>query len=803
MHPSANPRRYLLVPPEPTPNGPLHLGHIAGPFLRLDVLARFLRMRGDHAAVITGTDAYESWVAMRARMEACEPAEIAARFHGQIREGLAAMRIEMDEYFNPAEEPWHTRFRQEIDGSLARLRDRGAISRVVERVPYDASADRFVVGPLLLGRCPDCAAETTGYGCEDCGAHFRPEELVEPRSRFAQDRWQWRQIETLFVEMAGLDWLEPEFDRLEVAPRYREAVRAYVRRSGTRDRLSAPHQWGMPLPTEYGLTHSTLFSYTGCFMFARLIGELHRERIGATVNSFDAESDVITVTSLGCDNAVCTLYSINALAPVFGGTRPYDRCLINEFYQLAGSKFSTSRGHVITASAIARVPGLPVDATRFYLAMVNPESEEASFEPKAFLEWVNARLAGDLERSLAVAWERVPGTPGPIAGAAMDQLRLAHPALAVDRDDRRRRVLPAQQVADGVHLRAPTDEAVRVRRQQARRRPAARRRVEQRTARPEHLPVDLGQLGTGREPQLGGHPPAQFLVGADGLLEAPGLEQRTHEEPAQPLVERLVAQCGTDQIDVARQPAVLALGLAQPGHGLHAQLLKPDALRPDQRTAEPVEGGQPGTPQLERRAVRGRGGNVPPLRQQRVGELHLALEVVGVAAVRAPAPAPAIAVAAVVVPVERELVSAVPLRPDPLLRTKTRSQWVDVLLQICPGAGRRVLRPEAVHQCVGAHRPSPANQEDRQQPVLHALLDVKDSIPVEYPHRPQDLVTQPPARGPRRSCRIVVHVDRLSTSDGHQTSGVRVLLRLKSALPRCFFSARFPEASGKLHDLLD
>ncbi len=55
-------RRWLLIPMQPTPNGRLHLGHGAGPYLRADVIARAPRRDGDDVQIITGTDAHENWV---------------------------------------------------------------------------------------------------------------------------------------------------------------------------------------------------------------------------------------------------------------------------------------------------------------------------------------------------------------------------------------------------------------------------------------------------------------------------------------------------------------------------------------------------------------------------------------------------------------------------------------------------------------------------------------------------------------------------------------------------------------------
>lgn len=427
MRDSVPPRHYLLVPPEPTPNGPLHLGHVAGPFLRLDVLARFLRMRGDRPVMMTGTDAYESWVPLQSRLEGRPPLEIVTEFHQEIKAGLSTLHIELDEYINPAEEPWHSTFRMEIDRSLARLAERGAIVRETESMPCDSRSGRFVAGSFILGRCPDCRGDIAGFGCEACGASFRPDQIVEPRPRFPDDDWVWRPVDSLFMRTASRKWLERDFDRLQVGEKHRVAVRAGIARDGARVRLSTPHEWGMPLPAESPASpSSTLHSYAGCVFFARLLGELHRERIGGALNSFDAGSEVVTVTSLGADNAVCTLLAINGVTPMLAPMRPYDRVLINEFYQLGGEKFSTSRGHVIRAADVAAVPGLRVDATRYYLAGVNPEQRMTSFEPSRFLAWVSARLAGDLEERLAAAWRQLSGEPETPTDA---QLRMVREAL--------------------------------------------------------------------------------------------------------------------------------------------------------------------------------------------------------------------------------------------------------------------------------------------------------------------------------------------------------------------------------------
>ncbi|MCM3755016.1 class I tRNA ligase family protein, partial [Bacillus licheniformis] len=50
------------MPIPPTPNGRLHLGHIAGPYLRMDMLCRYLRSQGHHVRVVSAVDGFDSYV---------------------------------------------------------------------------------------------------------------------------------------------------------------------------------------------------------------------------------------------------------------------------------------------------------------------------------------------------------------------------------------------------------------------------------------------------------------------------------------------------------------------------------------------------------------------------------------------------------------------------------------------------------------------------------------------------------------------------------------------------------------------
>ncbi|WP_406471972.1 class I tRNA ligase family protein [Streptomyces sp. NBC_01615] len=439
------PKHYLLVPPEATPNGPLHLGHIGGPFLWSDMIARHLRVRGDLPLVITGSDVYESYVTLKAHAEGSAPGEVAARYGRRIQDDLAALRIGVDAFISPDQEPWRDLFEHEVTGSMERLKDRGAVLTRKERVPYCDASGRWVVGGWLLGRCPECGAGVASYFCEECSAHFLPESVVDPRPLLDEGPLTWREISSLFLRVPERDVLDATLGELGIADRYRQTVARFLERDGLTVRLSAPQEWGVPLPAPEPDVPHALFPYAGIFMFARLAGAVHGQLSGTGVNAFDPDSGVTTITTLGIDNVIPTLVSIVGTSLLHGDMKPYDRCLINHFYQLAGRKFSTSARHAIWAADVAASPAISADAVRYFLARADLESGPASFETAEFLTTANATLADDLGKRMEAAWTRLtdgpPHAPAPAVAELLESL-LAEQSAALDatRVDTRRAV---------------------------------------------------------------------------------------------------------------------------------------------------------------------------------------------------------------------------------------------------------------------------------------------------------------------------------------------------------------------------
>lgn len=77
----------------PTPNGPMHLGHLAGPFVAGDIYVRYLQQQGKQVIRLGGIDQNQSWSGIEK--------ENTFHYTDKIKNTLSAMLIETDFFIEP------------------------------------------------------------------------------------------------------------------------------------------------------------------------------------------------------------------------------------------------------------------------------------------------------------------------------------------------------------------------------------------------------------------------------------------------------------------------------------------------------------------------------------------------------------------------------------------------------------------------------------------------------------------------------------------------------------------------------
>ncbi|HEV2783898.1 MAG TPA: class I tRNA ligase family protein [Actinophytocola sp.] len=406
--------RWMITAGYPTPNGPLHLGHLAGPFLGADALARHLTATGHDVRQVSAVDSYEPYVLLAADRDGRDPVELAQHFHRDAVRTLAGFDIRQEILLDLHEQPWRDEVHRRTHELVAHLEAAGRVRYEQEKLPRSRRSGRFLVGPFSLGHCPACDAPAGGSSCEACGVWFGPADLVGIRPRLdADDDVELAPVTTAFLSAA------PQFGGAEAARRYpapyQELFDRFCELNGREVRLTQPNGWGIPYRVRR-LEPEVVYNTYGPVWYAAmtLVAEVYGTTAGIG-SPFGRDSSVRTVATCGLDNVLAWgvqfAYCDDEL-----DWRPYDYYVVNEFLRLNGSKFSTSRRHVIWGGDYLDA-GLPVDPLRMYLAKIAPARRETDFRPERFARYVAETLRGRLcplvRDALARAHGRLPGSLEP------------------------------------------------------------------------------------------------------------------------------------------------------------------------------------------------------------------------------------------------------------------------------------------------------------------------------------------------------------------------------------------------------
>jgi len=402
-------QNYLIVPCQPTPNGRLHLGHMSGPFLRADMLARSLRRGGHSVKMISGSDSYESHVLWRAALDHEFPEVVAQHYHNLMCADLSALQVELDAWLSPLSAEWDDLYKTVHLRYAAELQSSGTLETRNERILFSPDTGRYLAGCWVTGNCPWCGAGVGGYHCEVCGGHFRPEEIVNPKPRLTEPPFESRTIDTLFVRAA--DRAVRAYIETSTAPAFfRNIALRYLDRNGATIRYTTPGDWGLHYPRG---SENVLYTYTGLFPYGVFCGEIIRQRYQLQQNPFAADSNITTIATFGIDNTIPYFIGTTVAALAHGNYKPFDYLLPNHFLDLEGSKFSTSLGHVIWAKDLVTLTPVTSDLARYYLAACSPEEGGSNLDLGAFISIANA-VTKTMDRALSNGCSKLNGEePGP------------------------------------------------------------------------------------------------------------------------------------------------------------------------------------------------------------------------------------------------------------------------------------------------------------------------------------------------------------------------------------------------------
>ena len=390
------PKRYLITSALPYANGPKHIGHLAGAYLPADIYVRYLRAQKKDVVYVCGSDEHGAAITIQAMKENSTPLAIVDKYHAMLKSNMADLGISFDIYHRTSS-PIHHETAQEF---FTALNDKGELEKKETEQYYDEDAKTFLADRYIIGTCPVCANENAyGDQCEKCGTSLSPEQLLNPRSTLsgnapvkkATTHWYLPLnkhedfLRKWILEDHAADW------KANVVGQCKGWIEAGLQpRAVTRDL-----DWGVAVP---GAPGKVLYVW-----FDAPIGYISATKQWALDNDKDwrpywEDKDTKLVHFIGKDNIVFHCIIFPVMLKLHGNILP-DNVPSNEFMNLEGDKMSTSRGWSIEMDDyindfVKKENGgdMMVDALRYYLTAIAPETKDSEFTWKGFQDALNSEL---------------------------------------------------------------------------------------------------------------------------------------------------------------------------------------------------------------------------------------------------------------------------------------------------------------------------------------------------------------------------------------------------------------------------
>ena len=402
-------RRILVAISWPYVNGEPHVGHIAGAILPADIFARFQRICGNEVIMVSGSDMHGTPTTLLALDKGVPPSEVAFHFDAIWRESLRNLNCEYDLYTHT-----HTDNHAEVAQKIfSRLWEQGYIYEQTQSLPFSETEQMFLPDRLVEGTCPHCGAtDARGDQCDSCGRTLDPVDLIDIRSSRDGSKPVFKETKHLFLKLTAfreqLDkWLTGKAEnwRKNTYQQARSVLNTIRDRAVTRDL-----QWGVQVPVA-GYEDKRIYVW-----FEAVIGYLSASVEWAKEVAGEPDKwrdfwtgDAETYYFQGKDNI--PFHAVIWPAMLLGYNEQSGENLnlptevvANEFLNF-GAKLSKSRGNTIWIKDL--LAKFDVDALRYYLASVMPETGDSDFTWEGFIAANNNELVATygnfVNRTLTIA----------------------------------------------------------------------------------------------------------------------------------------------------------------------------------------------------------------------------------------------------------------------------------------------------------------------------------------------------------------------------------------------------------------
>lgn len=384
---SKNNKKIIVTSALPYANGPIHVGHLVE-YIQTDIFVRFLKLIGKDVVYCCADDTHGTPIELKAKELGIKPEDLIAKFFKEHQEDFDAFCIKFDSYYstNSRENKYFS------DLIFKRLKEKGFIYKKEIESMYSEKSKRFLPDRFIKGKCPKCKApEQYGDVCENCGATYKPTDLVDAYSVTDGSKPILKKTEHYFFKLSEFsgqleDWLNKNKNLQKEVVNF---VKNWIK-EGLEDwdiSRDAPY-FGFKIPDSELYYYVWLDAPIGYISsFANYLGN----DVKKAEKSWN-ESEIIHF--IGKD--IAYFHFLFWPATLLGsGFKLPDAINVHGFLTVNGEKMSKSRGTFFTAREFAEK--YPAEYLRFYYANVlSKKLADIDLNFEDFVGRVNNELAGNL-----------------------------------------------------------------------------------------------------------------------------------------------------------------------------------------------------------------------------------------------------------------------------------------------------------------------------------------------------------------------------------------------------------------------
>ena len=395
--------KKIITSALPYPHGKLHLGRVVGAYLPADIYARFSRAMWDDVIYISGTDDHWVGIEIEAEKSWLNYSQVCAKYRQIYADNFRSLGISFDA-FTGTDTPEHAEISNDF---FHKIYEQWLLLENIGEQMYCNNCQKFLPDRYINWTCPKCKSEwQNGDQCEKCWSMLSPEELINPTcktcwwSDLVRKSTKHLQFQLQLLQDDVAKWLETKrWSRKDnvVSTALDKWIKDDLRpRDYTRD-----VKCGIPVPLVW-YENKTIYVWFEAPLGYISITDWYLKKIWNrwTLNDRRKNPETELIHFIGKDNTV--FHSISRPSQIIAYNKIseiHDKYILptqipaNEFLNLEGKKFSTSRNFAVWTDEV--VAKYNPDYVRFYLTTIMPENQDADRKWSEFADRCN-NLADNL-----------------------------------------------------------------------------------------------------------------------------------------------------------------------------------------------------------------------------------------------------------------------------------------------------------------------------------------------------------------------------------------------------------------------